>query len=415
MAFRRAVRTALTLVAGGACALASHASETGCRLQDGATCAAQGNHVLLQILEQDRLKSSMTKTGMNRSRFTTKHRRMWSLAKRSNRRKRQVHASPAAATGSPRVTVSGRQILVDSKPLHIKGVCWSPVHQGDDNKPDYHNYVKQDEELMKSAGINAVRTYDADILFDREALDALQAAGIWLVPTVYGYGESDPASVIEKVNAAKDHPVVLMWAIGNEWNYNGIYVDMAHHEALARLNIVAAHIKKTDPSRPVATVYGGLPSVETVNAMPDIDVWGMNVYSGISFGSVLETWAAVSGKPLYLGEYGADAYNALRQSEDDDSQAMATEVLSAEILGHSAVFGGVCSGGFLFEFSDEWWKDQQGTASVHDVGGVAPGGGPFPDLTFNEEWWGIVDVDRNPRPAYYAYAEVANPSQAAGP
>jgi len=60
----------------------------------------------------------------------------------------------------------------------------------------------------------------------------------------------------------------------------------------------------------------------------------------------------------------------------------------------------------VFEFFFEWWKDPSGSPSLHDVGGNAPGGGPFPDQVFNEEWWGLVDIERSTRPAYDSLRQV---------
>ena len=79
------------------------------------------------------------------------------------------------------------------------------------------------------------------------------------------------------------------------------------------------------------------------------------------------------------------------------AQAEATASLAGAIEDAAARDGGVVSGGTIFEWSDEWWKDGSGSPSEHDVGGIAPGGGPHPDATFNEEWWGVVTIDRTPR------------------
>jgi len=211
------------------------------------------------------------------------------------------------------------------------------------------------------------------------------------------------------VNAVKDHPAILMWVVGNEWNYNGLYVGLSHDDAMVRLREAALLIKQHDAEHPVSTVYGEVPSAETVGALGDVDVWGINAYRGSSFGNLFGAWADRSRKPMYLGEYGADAWDARSVAENQGAQAYATTVLTSEIVANSAKTAGVCLGGILFEFNDEWWKDASGSAWVHDVGGQAPGGGPYPDFTFNEEWWGLVDVDRNPRQAYYAYQSVHSP------
>lgn len=308
----------------------------------------------------------------------------------------------------PVVTVDGRGIFVDGRAFHIRGVCWNPVPKGATHPDgiDFAGSVDEDGALMQAAGINVVRTYEA--ITDPAVLDALAERGIMVLNSIYVWGGDEPSVVTARVAPVADHPAVLAWVVGNEWNYNGLYVDLNHEDSLARLNEAATLLKQNAGSRPVATVYGELPSAETVAAMPDVDIWGINAYRGIGFGDLFTAWAARSQKPMFLAEYGADAYNANEARYDPESQAEAVSVLTQEIADNASAFvdGGVASGGSIFEFADEWWKDSEGSPDAHDVGGVAPGGGPHPDQTFNEEWWGLVDVDRVPRPAYEALGAV---------
>jgi len=317
---------------------------------------------------------------------------------------------PRPPAGRPpsggRVEIRGRQVLVGGRAIHLKGVCWNPAPRGA-RSADFRRAVDRDSELMAAAGINAVRTYGA--ITDREVLDKLHAKGIWVINSVYNNGGGSPRRVVRKVAAVKDHPAILMWSVGNEWNYNGLYRKWSISRSMARVKEVARIIKSIDNTHPVASIYGGAPSRRVINGLPEIDAWGMNVYSGLGFGSSIHKFARRSGKPLFLGEYGADAWNANLGREDQDAQAHATRVLTEAIAQQSSLHNGPLLGGFLFEFSDEWWKDGHGSKSIHDTGGVAPGGGPHPDRTFNEEWWGIVEVDRKPRKAYAALAKVKLP------
>lgn len=302
------------------------------------------------------------------------------------------------------VSISGHQLSVNGKPFYMRGVCWNPVGLGGTHPEnlDFAGFAAQDAALMQEAGINVIRTYEA--ITDTAVLDELYAHGIYVINTVYVWGGAEPsATVAAKVNAVKNHPAVLLWSLGNEWNYNGLYVNLSFEDSMAKINEAAAIIKANDPTRPIATVYGHIPSKATVDAMPNIDVWGLNMYSGLSFNNVFAQWPSISSKPMFMAEYGADAWNATVPKEDTVAQAEATRVLTQMLIDNSSETDSknVCIGGTIFEWADEWWKDGAGSPDIHDVGGIAPGGGPYPDITFNEEYWGIVDIYRNPRPAYY--------------
>ena len=316
--------------------------------------------------------------------------------------------SGGSACATPGIRVDGRQLVVDCEPYQVRGVNWNPVPKGATHPQglDYDGLAPIDVPLMEAAGINTVRTYEA--LADTSVLDRLNASGIRVLSTVYGYGGDAASVVTARVNAVKNHPAILGWVLGNEWNYNGLYTSLSHADALARINEAAALVKAADTTHPIITVYGELPTTQTLGAMPDIDVWGINAYRGISFGDLFTTWQSRSDKPMFLSEYGADAYNANLPGYDPMSQAQATRALTQELLQHSsALANGVALGGTLFEWADEWWK--AGNPNTQEAGGAAPGGGPYPDQTFNEEYWGIVDIDRTPRPAYDELKSLYNP------
>ncbi|CAE7506418.1 Gusb [Symbiodinium natans] len=322
--------------------------------------------------------------------------------------------APPTPSPNRRIQVVGRQLLVEGKPLHIKGVAWNPVPKGGSypRDLDFSGFVEQDAALMQRMGINAVRTYEP--ITDMKVLDTLWSKGIWVVNSVYNYGGSSAQSAADAVRATKDHPSILMWSIGNEWNYNGLYVGMSFRDCIARIREVSQIVRSLDTAHPISTIYGEVvDKLDEANQLlrDEIDVWGINTYRGISFGNMFDQYEKVSDKPMYLGEYGADAFNALVNREDREAQAKATRELTEEILSESSVLErGACIGGFIFEFADEWWKDGSGSTQVHDTGGIAPGGGPYPDKTFNEEWWGLVTVDREPRLAFDEYAKTDLPA-----
>jgi hypothetical protein len=100
-----------------------------------------------------------------------------------------------------------------------------------------------------------------------------------------------------------------------------------------------------------------------------------------------------------MSEYGADSYDNRAGRPDEGAQAAALGRQTGELRGQLSARNPAlpCLGGTPFEWSDEWWKF--GDWGVQDRGGF-PNGGVAPDGFANEDWWGIVDIDRRPRAAY---------------
>jgi hypothetical protein len=316
------------------------------------------------------------------------------------------------------VSVSGFQLLVGRRnpdgsvaapaPYDMRGISWSPAAPGG-GKPDLAAYAAaadRDLPLMRAAGINTVKTYSP---VELGVLDRMRENGILAVVTVLEKSGDDYAGV---VRALRGHPAILMWLVGNEWNQNHLFGTCAGDACYARVAEVAADIKRLDPDHPVATSFAptaGIPTEDDLRRLATVDVWGLNVYSQPGFFNRFLDWRALVARvgvkrPFFMSEYGADAFDDRRGRADEAAQAAALRQQTAEIRAQLSARDPAlpCLGGTPFEWSDEWWKF--GSWGTQDLGGF-PNPGVAPDSFANEDWWGIVDMDRRPRAAYLALKE----------
>lgn len=324
--------------------------------------------------------------------------------------------APVSPTASA-VCLAGTQLLVGRRvdgvlapvePYRMKGVCWSPTGIGESNTQGYADYYVQygptDVPHIEALAANTVRTYDpfAQTAEGLALLDELHARGIMVAMTVLAWhGDAGPKNYLAAVNYFKDHPAILMWIVGNEFNYNNLYGAADLDAATAIVNEAIADIHAADPDHPVAVGHGEVPTPERYAAVPEADVWALNLYPALDLDSRFVAWPALSERPMFVSEYGADAFDNEAGVEDEASQAEATEILTLQIVAHYSADDPAEAGlgGTIYGLTDEWWK-AEGTPDAHDDGGFP--GAIHADGFANEEWWGLMDIDRNPRAAFAA-------------
>jgi len=360
---------------------------------------------------------------------------------------------------------NGLKLKINGQDLIINGVNWDYFPIGTNfnyslwKQPENIIQKALDDEmsLLKNMGVNTIRVYSGipqkwiEYIYTKYGIYTminhtfgrygLTLNGTWVVNTEYSDASTRELLLKEVKQLAtdfKDTKGLLLFLLGNENNY-GLSWDGAETEdipiedrkstaraqAMYKLfNEAAVAMKAIDKSHPIAICNGDVLFLDLIaQECPDIDIYGTNVYRGISFGDLFEKVKKDYGKPVLFTEFGSDAFNAVSNQEDQKAQAMILKGNWKEIYENVAGLGknGNCIGGFTFQFSDGWWKfGQTKNLDKHDSNASwANGGYTFDyvkgDNNMNEEWFGIcakgpTSIDGTyelyPRTAYYILKEV---------
>jgi hypothetical protein len=110
------------------------------------------------------------------------------------------------------------------------------------------------------------------------------------------------------VRKFRDHPALLVWALGNEME--GPMSDGRDPHIWKELNELAAIVKAEDPKHPVMTVIASAAATKVrgiIEHYPNLDILGVNAYSGAG-GAAAAAKSAGWKKPFVLAEFGPSGH-----------------------------------------------------------------------------------------------------------
>jgi hypothetical protein len=214
----------------------------------------------------------------------------------------------AGQGSSVKITKSDKswKLEVNGHPFYVKGVV------GD-------QYLSK----VKEYGGNSIR-----ISWHKEELDEAYGLGLNALVNLpagaerYGFDYNDTAEIrkqtekiIAIVKKTKDHPAVLMWAIGNELDFVPP-LQPFNPKVWDAVNQAAGAIHAVDPNHPVMTVIGTsmmAKVADIVKRCPDLDLLGINTYGDIyTLPLTLEKYGWK--KPYLISEWGPDGYWEVRKT-----------------------------------------------------------------------------------------------------
>jgi GT2 family glycosyltransferase len=279
-----------------------------------------------------------------------------------------------------RVRAAGKFLFAGDAKFLSKGVSYG-TFAPDDRGAQFPSLkqVGEDFRLMRDYGINTVRTYTVP---DRTILDEAGRAGLRVmvgIPWAQHVAFLDDGrvsrtirrDVTTTVRQLRDHPAVLMFALGNE-----IPASVVRWHGQRRVERFLHELYDEGKSLAPESLftYVNFPPTEYLE-LPFVDVCAFNVYlhDEVNLRAYLARLQHVAGNlPLLIAEAGADS---IREGLEGQAELTAMQV-------RTAFAEGAC-GAIAFAWTDEWWR----------------GGQHVDDWSF-----GLVDHDRRPKPAAAAVA-----------
>lgn len=187
----------------------------------------------------------------------------------------------------------------DGKPYFIQGAG------------GYENF-----ERVKQYGGNSVRLWSANgakkYMDWAHSLGLTVTLGLELGIERHGFNYNDQAAVKKQfeelksqILTYKDHPALLMWAVGNEVEY--MAEDFAVWDAVRD---IIKYIHKVDPNHPTTTMLAGVPQHhirEIIKRCPELDILSINAFKDLVNTREKIANAGWHG-PYLIGEWGASGY-----------------------------------------------------------------------------------------------------------
>lgn len=296
-------------------------------------------------------------------------------------------------------TLQVREVRLDGtlapwSDFEIRGVDmgWTPIGGSPGNaaspfvNPDFIPVLDK----MKDLGANLLRFYflppgvtSPEYQATRDTLDICYLMGlkvlVGLQPELIG-SPTGQALLTQAVGAYGDHPAVLGFSIGNEWNLTLFGAPL--NAKAAEVEALATQLKTLDPDRvvisslacgpdndifrPIGTA--ATPAADIVALTPSVDFYGMNLYRTETFHPFFHLWQeATGGKPYAIFEYGSDSWDNDLATIDHGPRV--TDILrhidDSRRMSSGPVRDQAYNGFVMFAAVDEWWKNN------------APGNSPF--------------------------------------
>ena len=189
-----------------------------------------------------------------------------------------------------KIETDGQKILLNGKPIKMKGVCYLPDHPSS-GVVITKSVLKEDFANFKELGINAIRCH---FPLDEKFLCECDNTGILIwseVPIYCAYAKDEKGKqfkdekyssiarqmIREMMVQSYNHPSVAIWSIGNECNES-------HPAAEEFFKKLVTEIKQIDKERPIGYACCAFDSTAcafNLGAIEKfIDIIGINEYMG---------------------------------------------------------------------------------------------------------------------------------------